>query len=124
MTDHTVDKAALATGAHFNKLTPAEAERLAMLAEECGEVIQVIGKILRHGYDSFHPADPSVTNRDLLGRELTDLLTVAASLCRDRVPEGSLHDQDRAWERKLRYAHHQEELAALAAHEAKEADNG
>ena len=124
MTDSTVDKAALATGAHFNKLTPAEAERLAMLAEECGEVIQVIGKILRHGYDSFHPADHSVTNRDLLGRELTDLLAVAASLCRDGVPEGSLHDQDRAWERKLRYAHHQEELAALSAHEAKEADNG
>ncbi len=23
MTDHTVDKVALATGAHFNKLTPA-----------------------------------------------------------------------------------------------------
>lgn len=88
MTDHTVDKAALATGAHFNKLTPAEAERLAMLAEECGEVIQVIGKILRHGYDSFHPADPSVTNRDLLGRELTDLLTVAASLCRGQGARG------------------------------------
>ena len=96
---------------HFNKLTPAEAERLAMLAEECGEVIQVIGKILRHGYESHHPADPSVTNRALLGRELTDLLAVASSLCRDNVPEGSLHDQDLAWERKLRYAHHQEELA-------------
>jgi len=29
------------------------------------------------------------------------------------VPEGSLHDQDRAWDRKLRYAHHQEEIAAF-----------
>jgi len=96
---------------HFNRLTEAQAERLAMLAEECGEVIQVVGKILRHGYDSYHPNDPSTTNRDLLGYELTDLLAVAASLCRDSVPEGSLHDQDRAWERKLRFAHHQEELA-------------
>lgn len=34
---------------HFNNLTPGEAERLAMLAEECGEVIQAVGKILRHG---------------------------------------------------------------------------
>ena len=34
---------------HFNNLTPGEAERLAILAEECGEVIQIIGKILRHG---------------------------------------------------------------------------
>ena len=95
---------------HFNQLTPAQAERLAMLAEECGKVIHVIGKILRHGYDSYHPNNPMVTNRQLLGRELTDLLAVAASLCRDKVPEGSLHDQDQAWERKLRYAHHQEEM--------------
>jgi len=93
---------------HFNQLTPAEAERLAMLAEECGEVIQMIGKILRHGDDSYHPADPKTTNRQLLGRELTDLYAVASTLSRDRVPEGSLHDQDRAWEKMLRYAHHQE----------------
>ena len=95
---------------HFNKLTPAEAERLAMLAEECGEVIQMIGKIMRHGYDSYHPADPTITNRTLLGRELTDLYAVAASLSRDKVPEGSLFHQDQAWVKKLRYAHHQEEL--------------
>lgn len=97
---------------HFNRLTPAQAERLAMLAEECGEVIQIIGKILRHGYDSHHPNDPRTTNRELLGRELTDLLAVSASLARDKVPEGSLFDQDMAWAKKLRYAHHQEELQA------------
>lgn len=34
----------------FNGLSPAEVERLALLAEECGEVIQTVGKILRHGY--------------------------------------------------------------------------
>ena len=97
-------------GDHFNQLTPAEAERLAMLAEECGEVIQVVGKILRHGYDSHHPDNPKVTNRQLLGRELTDLLAVAAMMARDKVPEGSLHDRDIAWMKKLRFAHHQEEL--------------
>ena len=101
---------------HFNGLTSAQAERLAMLAEECGEVIQVIGKILRHGYDSWHPDQASTppeyrfTNRKALGQELTDLFAVAASLCRDDVPEGSLHDQDLAWIKKLRYVHHQEEL--------------
>ncbi len=42
---------------HFNRLTPAEAERLAMLAEEAAEVIQIVGKILRHGYASYHPDD-------------------------------------------------------------------
>jgi NTP pyrophosphatase (non-canonical NTP hydrolase) len=39
----------------FNGLTSAEAERLAILAEECGEVIQAVGKILRHGYQSYNP---------------------------------------------------------------------
>jgi hypothetical protein len=95
---------------HFNKLTPAQAERLAMLIEECSEVIHTAGKILRHGYDNFHPERPHRTNRQLLGEELTDLYAVAASLCRDNVPEGSMYDQDQAWMRKLQYAHHQEEL--------------
>ena len=34
---------------HFNGLTPAEDERLAMLAEECAEVIKIVSKIQRHG---------------------------------------------------------------------------
>jgi hypothetical protein len=60
--------------AHFNGLTPAEAERLAILAEECAEVIQVVGKILRHGYESRAPKMPdSETNRQMLQRELGDL---------------------------------------------------
>lgn len=58
---------------HFNGLTPAEAERLAVLAEECGEVIHIIGKILRHGYNSRHP-EGGDTNKGILERELGDLL--------------------------------------------------
>src|SRR5208282_6063713 len=62
---------------HFNKLTPAEAERLAILAEECGEVIQAVGKILRHGYESKHPADPNApNNRGSLERELGDVKAI------------------------------------------------
>ena len=57
---------------HFNGLTPAEAERLALLAEECGEVIQAIGKVLRHGYESTHP-DGGPTNREALERECGDV---------------------------------------------------
>lgn len=60
---------------HFNKLTPAEAERLAILAEECGEVLQIVGKILRHGYESKHP-DGGPTNRELLALELGDLQAI------------------------------------------------
>lgn len=54
----------------FNKLTDAEAERLAILAEECAEVIQVVGKILRHGYESHHPNNRTVSNRMLLETEI------------------------------------------------------
>jgi hypothetical protein len=58
---------------HFNKLTPAEAERLALLLEELGEAQQVIGKILRHGYESQNPYEPGNTNRMLLESELGDV---------------------------------------------------
>ena len=55
-------------------MTPAEHERLAVLSEELGEVQQVIGKILRHGYDSYNPLDDSVeTNRTKLEKELADI---------------------------------------------------
>lgn len=57
---------------HFNQLTPAELERLAIVAEEMGEAIQIIGKIQRHGYESRHP-DGGMTNRELLERELGDV---------------------------------------------------
>lgn len=40
---------------HFNDLEPGEAERLAILAEEAGELIHAIGKILRYGYESHNP---------------------------------------------------------------------
>ena len=60
----------------FNKLNPSQVERLACLAEELGEAQQVIGKILRHGYDSFHPNSPTTANRELLERELGDVLAI------------------------------------------------
>lgn len=82
---------------HFNQLTPAEHERLAYLMEECGEVIQIIGKIMRHGYESYDPTDPNnkvvgengrgigktlqvTTNRQLLERELGDVMRAARML--------------------------------------------
>lgn len=59
---------------HFNGLTPAQAERLALLSEELGETQQAIGKILRHGYESTHPNRPNgPTNRQSLVREIGDV---------------------------------------------------
>lgn len=95
---------------HFNGLTPAEAERLAMLTEECAEVIQIIGKILRHGYESYHPEDPQTTNRMRLMDELNDINGVLFGMCTQE--DLSVHDFSSAkaaaaWEKKLKWSHHQ-----------------
>lgn len=66
----------------FNELDVGEAERLALLLEEAGEVVQAVGKILRHGYESTHP-DGGPTNREGLERELGDM-AAAISLMTDR----------------------------------------
>jgi uncharacterized membrane protein YccC len=58
---------------HFNQLTEAEAERLSILIEECGEVVQAACKILRHGYDSDNKGNLAETNRQALEREIGDL---------------------------------------------------
>lgn len=64
----------------FNKLSPEQAERLALLLEELGEAQQAIGKILRHGYDSFNPdCVGSKSNRTDLLKELAHV-KVAFSL--------------------------------------------
>lgn len=57
----------------FNGLTAAEHERLSILMEEMAEAQQVIGKILRHGFESSHPDAVETTNRDLLENELGDV---------------------------------------------------
>jgi NTP pyrophosphatase (non-canonical NTP hydrolase) len=52
----------------MNDLSAAQLERLALLSEECGEVLQVVGKILRHGWQ-VHGHE----NRIALEHELGDL---------------------------------------------------
>jgi hypothetical protein len=59
---------------HFNRLTEAEQERLAILIEEAGEIVQSGCKILRHGYESTNPVTGAEeTNREALQREIGDL---------------------------------------------------
>ena len=55
-------------------VSPAQMERLTFLIEECSEVIKEATKIMRFGFDSFHPDDPQrETNRYRLMREMADL---------------------------------------------------
>lgn len=53
---------------HYNQLSAAEAERLAILAEEASEVVKCCMKILRHGHRHYG----TETNRQALERELGD----------------------------------------------------
>jgi hypothetical protein len=50
-------------------LTPGEIERLAILAEECGEVMRAVGKVLRYGWESRSPYGGR-PNRTALEREI------------------------------------------------------
>ena len=92
-------------------VTPAQMERLAFLIEECGEVIQKATKIMRFGFDSYHPDDPQrETNRDRLFREMTDvmasynILVRAGDIRLDRVPNVTA-----ARKRRLSHARYQGE---------------
>lgn len=101
----------------FKKPTKAEAERLHMLMEECGEVIQAAAKVLRHGYTCYHPDNaPSMDvgargaiqdNRDDLTAEVTDVLAVIRLMGDDLEPVMS-SAIDHAVDRKLQYSYHQE----------------
>lgn len=66
-------------GKHFNNLSPPAAEALALLTEECAEVVQAVGKILRHGVWSEHP-ESGIPNYSTLQREVGDLLA-ALRIC-------------------------------------------
>lgn len=103
---------------HFNALTPAEAERLACLAEECGEVIQVIGKILRHGFDDWSPLDDTkTTNRQNLERELGDLSAVCHRMeIGGDIRRGPIQDAHEAKLEKLpKWTHHQPDSLLASA---------
>ena len=94
---------------HFNGLTPEEAELLALLSEECGEVVQIIGKIQRHGLASYHPAHPNgPNNRQMLNKELGDVAAAVALLNERFVVSNWMIQQAR--NEKLRalpkYLHH------------------
>lgn len=94
----------------FNQLTPAEDERLSILAEECGEVIVAIMKIKRHGYASF---DPTVvegpSNRTALECEIGHLRNALRML----INAGDINEAEivRAQTKKARgigqWLHHQ-----------------
>lgn len=97
----------------FNKLSPPELERLAVLGGELNEAAGVVAKILRYGYDSSNPFDPSgETNREALERELGDvangirMLCVAGDLAADRITAWAAEKQQTIG----KWLHHQSDV--------------
>jgi len=65
------------------KLTDEEIECLAILMEEMSEASQIIGKILRHGYNSYNPNDPKMeSNRTLLSVEVGHVRFIVGEMCK------------------------------------------
>lgn len=95
----------------FNGLTSAEHERLALLFEEASEVIQVVGKIMRHGFDSCHP-DGGPTNRKLLEKEVGDfkfaeiMMVQAGDICKEEIAKAVSKKNARIGP----YLHHQQAI--------------
>jgi hypothetical protein len=97
---------------HFNRLTPAQLERLTLVVEECAEVQQIIGKILRHGYESYHPDNTHDDNRALLEIEMGDLnfamdLLVQTDLSTWNVRKAAIDKSQRVGQ----YLHHNFDVA-------------
>lgn len=96
----------------FNQLTPAQAERLAKLAEEASEVVQACMKILRHGYNSHDPDNHDLGNNAVqLWRELGNM-KAAINLMKqmgDPVDFALIDDFAHTHTQDLkRYMHHQD----------------
>ena len=103
----------------FSKLTDAQLERLAILSEELGEAQQVIGKIIRHGYESFDPnrsEEPFIetegTNRSDLEEELGDIVCAIEMLSGSGdISRGRIESRAEEKSRKIKpYLHHQAEV--------------
>jgi NTP pyrophosphatase (non-canonical NTP hydrolase) len=81
--------------------------KLIYLSGMAGRIVQIACKILRHGYDSYHPFEPETNNRKLLSIEISRF----TDLCQympDDVFRGSAPSAQKIIDKKLRYSHHQD----------------
>lgn len=96
-----------------NGLNPAEEERIQCLAEEAAEIVQACMKVLRHGYGSINPDDPSaIDNRGDLCKEIGNFkyvlerMSCEGDLRNDIISQGYA-GKALSW---VRYTHHQPEI--------------
>jgi hypothetical protein len=88
------------------QVTEAERERLVILMEECGEVIQACSKIIRHGWRSRY--DDGTLNVDRLRAEMDDVQGMIWAIENEGTTLGDSRNSPReVWERKKRWMHYQ-----------------
>lgn len=92
---------------HFNDLTPAQDEVLAVVVEECAELIQAVTKIQRHGLASYHP-ETLETNVTALAREMGDVLAAFYLVYNHHLvhQDAARHFRDRKLEKLPKFLHH------------------
>lgn len=96
----------------FNQITPAEAERLAMLSQEASRLIQMANKVLHHGMGGAQPDGPGFPNRDDIVEGLADLeavrvmMEIAGGIDGPQAPIS----EDTLWRigKKVRHGRHQQ----------------
>ena len=89
-----------------NGVDLAGMEQLHTLSTRAAKIVQTVGKVLRHGYDSFHPDRPEQSNRQLLTLDLFDFW-IAVHYLPDDFFEDVQDDYEDIMARKMRYTHHQ-----------------
>ena len=88
----------------------AQEEALYLLMEECGELIQACSKVLRHGLESFNPAElHGPNNSDNLHKETGDVMAAVHILQEEGVLDKNIvrlrkHDKMRSVKQYLRHA--------------------
>lgn len=83
--------------------TDAERERLVVLMEECGEVIQAAANILRFGWDSQYAG---ITNAQRLRDEMDDVQGMIWAI--GQMDDAFVSESpSQVWERKRRWMKHQ-----------------
>lgn len=88
---------------------------LSCLAEECGEVVQLVGKSHRFGLDDFGPNDPT-PNRERLAAELNDIIAIAEMLTENGVDLPGVFEagaQQRKKDKVLKYMKYSREHGRL-----------
>ena len=98
---------------NFNKLVPAETERLFCLIEEMGEALQAVGKIGQHGYKTRHP-NGGPDNREMLEIELGHVLYSIQSMANKYDIEwNKIEDWAKCKKESIKpYLHHQSGLGS------------